>query len=148
MTNNIRIIRSDKITIETTNLLIEQFINQTVTLKGRAITAYKYHIKTECEKITPSYVALIQYYISTKNNTNNKQIAKELTKNNKAFTTIFKKVIADKENKYIYEMIVLSWMEVIENLLNEAKSSLDVIASNIATHLMADMNYIVDEVFD
>jgi hypothetical protein len=147
MKNNIRIIQSDKITIETTNLLIEQFINQTVTLEGRAITAYKYHIKTECEKITPSYIALIQYYTGTEDIENNKRVAKGIVKHSKVFTTKFKEVIADKENKYIYEMIVMSWMEVIENLLHEAKNSLDVIASNIATHLMADMNYIVDEVF-
>lgn len=141
----IKIIDGNNITIEKTNLIIAQYLDNTIIFKGQAIIAFKSHIKTECEKITPCFVDLINYYVASKDNTNYEQLVKELMLHYILLVDKFKEVIGDKNNKQIVDMITKAWCEIFTNLHNEANKALDAIASHLALQLLGEISLAFDK---
>jgi hypothetical protein len=145
---NIKIIDGNAITIEKTNLIIEQYLDDTIIFNGRAIIAFKSHIKAECEKITPCFVNLLKYYVSAKDNSNYEQLVKELMVHYSLFLDKFKEVIEDKNNKQIVNMITKAWTEIFTNLHHEANKALDGIASHLALQLLGEISLAFDKAIE
>jgi hypothetical protein len=143
--NNIKIIDANNITIEKTNLIIAQYLDNTIVFKGRAIIAFKSHIQTECEKITPYFVDLINFYVASKDNSNYEELVKELMVFYNLFVDKFKEVIMDKNNNQIGDMVTKGWAEIFTNLHHEANKALDGIASHLALQLLGEISLAFDK---